>query len=67
MTMEHWNYEMLRALPTLHQGQCCDCKIDSNGLRVWICRVAGGVTVEQYDTKTGRWNVVSGTCNATNS
>lgn len=52
----------LSGLPTIHQGQCCDCKVDTAGLRVWVCRVAGGVTVEQYKPTTGRWEIVAGGC-----
>lgn len=55
-----WSASELRALPTLHQGQCCDCKVDSGGVRVWLCRVAGGVTVEQLTA--GRWYTVAGGC-----
>lgn len=51
----------LQNLPTLHQGQCCDCKIDTGSVRVWLCRVAGGVTIENY--LNGRWVTVSGDCN----
>lgn len=57
-----WNTEELKKLPTLHQGQCCDCKIDAGGVRIWVCRVAGGVSMEQYQPKSGRWVVVSGGC-----
>lgn len=60
--MMAWNVAELRELPTLYRGQCCDCKVDSGGLRVWVCRGAGGVTVEQYDSDRGRWEWVSGSC-----
>ena len=60
-----WSAEALRQNKTLHQGQCCDCKIDSKGVRVWVCRVGGGVTVEQYKPLTRRWEVVEGSCNTT--
>ena len=63
--MENWSTTELSRLPTLHQGQCCDCKVDAGGIRVWICRVGGGVTIEQYKARTGRWEIVSGDCNAT--
>ena len=54
----------LEDLPTIHQGQCCDCKIDDgNGLRVWLCRVAGGVTVERL--RGGRWETAAGGCTDT--
>ena len=57
-----WDAESLKDLPTLHQGQCCDCKVDSGGVRVWLCRGGGGVTVEQFNSKTLRWEKVSGGC-----
>lgn len=50
----------LSPLPTLHQGQCCDCKIDTGDMRVWLCRVAGGVTIERY--RDGSWQTVHGSC-----
>lgn len=50
----------LEGRPTLHQGQCCDCKIDSGGVRVWLCRVGGGVTIE--NCLNGRWIVIAGDC-----
>ena len=62
-----WNTKELKKLPTLHQGQCCDCKVDTGNIRVWICRVAGGVTIEQYKSKTGRWEKVSGDCSEPNT
>ncbi len=58
-----WNADALREMPTLHTGQCCSCKVDTGNVRVWVCRVAGGVTVEQYQPDTGRWETVAGGCN----
>jgi hypothetical protein len=58
-----WSVEELKAMPTLHTGQCCSCKVDAGNFRVWVCRVGGGVTVEQYKQATGRWETVSGGCN----
>jgi|GEM_PF-2141064 len=52
--------EELQDLPTIHQGHCCDCKIDTGDMRVWLCRVGGGVTIERYDGR--RWNTVEGSC-----
>lgn len=62
--MSHWDPAVLKRLPTLHQGQCCDCKVDNNGVRIWVCRVYGGVSVEQYMPATGRWEMVSGGCDS---
>ena len=49
-------------LPTLCTGQCCDLKSETRNRRVWLCRVAGGVTVEAL--RHGRWETVSGSCSA---
>ena len=57
-----WDVDELKDRPTIYKGQCCDCKIDAGGVRVWLCRVGGGVTVEQYNGKTGRWETVCGSC-----
>lgn len=62
---EQWNASVLRELPTIHQGLCCDCKVDSSGVRVWLCRVGGGVTIEQYHINSGRWDRVAGDCYTT--
>ena len=53
----------LENMPTLCVGQCCSLKIDTGNTRVWLCRVAGGVTIEKYDGS--RWNIVAGDCNDT--
>lgn len=55
----------IQDLPTLCTGQCCSLKIEKPGLRVWLCRVEGGVSVEFYIPHTGRWDVVAGDCTAT--
>ena len=47
-------------LPTLHQGQCCNCVYDDGAHRVWVCRVEKGVTVEAL--VGGRWETVAGDC-----
>lgn len=52
--------DALNELPTIHTGQCCSCKIDTGKRRVWVCRVAGGVTVERLID--GRWEAVEGGC-----
>jgi hypothetical protein len=54
--------EDIKDLPTLCTGQCCSLKVDKPGLRIWLCRVAGGVTIEYYIPHTGRWNIVAGDC-----
>lgn len=51
----------LEAMPTLCVGQCCSLKIEARDLRVWLCRVAGGVTIERCIE--GRWVTVAGDCN----
>lgn len=55
----------LEAMPTLCTGQCCSLKVAEPRRRVWICRVAGVVSVEHYDPKTGRWTTELGDCNNT--
>lgn len=57
--------EDLEPLPTLCVGQCCSLKIDEPKRRVWLCRVGGGVSIERYDEKTGRWETVEGGCEPT--
>lgn len=60
--------DQIRHLRTLATGQCCDLKIHVHGeRRVWLCRVAGGVTVEEFDPLEGRgrWEVTRGGCRAT--
>lgn len=51
----------LEKLPTLCVGQCCSLKIQTDSMRVWLCRVSGGVTIERYDQSNG-WTVVAGDC-----
>jgi hypothetical protein len=55
----------LAELPTLCTGQCCSLKIDTGNMRVWLCRVAGGVTIERYSPTMGAWATVAGNCNDT--
>lgn len=50
----------IRDLPTLSVGQCCSLKVDTGEIRVWLCRVAGGVTIERC--RDGRWSTVEGSC-----
>ena len=52
----------LEAMPTLCVGQCCSLKVKEPRRRIWLCRGAGGVSVEHYDPKTGRWETVLGGC-----
>ncbi len=55
-----YSAEELAGMPTLSAGHCCNLKVDTGGLRVWLCRVGGGVTVEKY--ADGRWSNVAGGC-----
>lgn len=48
----------LEDLPTLHQGQCCDCKLEDSTTRIWLCRVENGVTIEAL--VAGRWVTIAG-------
>lgn len=52
----------LEDLPTLCVGQCCSLKIEERNKRVWLCRVAGGVTIETYNGT--RWEITAGRCTA---
>ncbi len=54
----------LEDMPTLCVGQCCSLKIETPTMRVWLCRVAGGVTIEKYNQVTG-WSTVAGDCEDT--
>jgi hypothetical protein len=45
---------------TLATGQCCDLKVDTGQMRVWLCRVEGGVTTERL--RGGRWEITDGSC-----
>lgn len=46
----------------IHQGQCCNCYYDDGLIRLWVCRVGGGKTVEEHDEETGRWEITQGGC-----
>lgn len=59
LASEFYKPEDLKVLPTIHRGQCCDCKIDTGSVRVWLCRVEGGITIENY--LNGRWTIPAGT------
>lgn len=55
--------EELREMPDLCIAQCCTLKVDTGDMRVWLCRVSGGVTIERL--KGGRWVKVAGDCTNT--
>lgn len=59
---ERFTPAMLRGMETLCTGQCCSLKIETPDTRVWLCRVAGGVSIEQFDGK--RWEITAGSCDA---
>lgn len=65
MSVCEYTIKELDAMPTLCTGQCCSLKVSEPRRRVWLCRVAGGVSVEHYNPKTGRWSVVLGSCDNT--
>lgn len=52
--------EELAKLPTLCVGQRCSLKMDDGAERVWLCRVAGGITVERL--VAGCWMLHHGSC-----
>lgn len=66
MTEPIFSASELRKLPTICVGQCCSLKIEElaeyHAMRVWLCRVGGGVTIERY--RDGKWITVSGGCEA---
>lgn len=53
--------DWLRTLPAIYVGQCCDCKVEEDETRVWLCRVGGGVTTEHLID--GCWKITEGGCN----
>jgi len=59
MNPNNWDIESLKDLPTIHQGQCCNCKIDTGNIRIWLCRGGNGISIEQYQPKSGRWVTIS--------
>lgn len=50
----------LNKLPTLAVGQCCSLKVDAFPVRVWVCRMGNGVTVETYNPVEKRWDAKGG-------
>jgi len=47
--------EELEAMETLCTGQADDLKIETDAERVWLCRVTGAISHEEYDGS--RWTV----------
>ena len=62
MSVCEYTTQELEAMPTLCVGQCCSLKVSEPRRRIWVCRVAGGVSVEHYDPKAGRWETKLGDC-----
>lgn len=52
----------IRDKPTISSGHCCNLKIDAGDMRVWLCRVGDGVTIERL--RDGVWRTVNGGCMA---
>jgi len=50
----------ISSLPVIHEAHCCNCYFDNNGYRVWVCRCAGGVTIEK--NIRGVWTTICGSC-----
>jgi hypothetical protein len=42
------------------KSQCCDLKIADGSMRVWLCRVGGGISIEKL--VNDRWRRVEGGC-----
>ena len=59
---ETCNYtpEALEKLPTLFTGHADDLKIETESMRVWLCRVENKVTVEVLDSDGWDWGVLHG-------
>lgn len=53
-------YDIAR-LPTISSAQCCDLKSEGRGLRFWLCRAEGGITIERIGAD-GKWRISSGGC-----
>jgi len=52
--------EELEEMETIREGQCCDCKIDTGSIKVWLCRIGGGVTIEKLINN--KWITAEGSC-----
>ena len=62
MDIDDYTTAQLKAMPTLCTGQCCSLKVETNTERLWLCRVAGGITLERFNQSEGRWESVAGGC-----
>ena len=59
MRARDFDRDELDAMPTLAVGQADDLKIDNgDGIRVWVSRVDGSISVERFDPAEGRWETV---------
>lgn len=58
--MPTYTADALAKSPTLHEGHCCNLKLETSDMRVWLCRVERGVTIERL--VGGRWKVTDGSC-----
>lgn len=64
--MTRYTADEIRDLPTLCVGQCCNLKVDTGAVRVWLCRcgVDDGmpyddqITVEVLNPKNFCWEEV---------
>ena len=59
---ETCNYtpEALEKLPTLFTGHAEDLKVETESMRVWLCRVENKVTVEVLDSDGWNWRILHG-------
>lgn len=65
VAVEHaYTAQTLATMPTLCTGQCCSLKVETAAMRVWLCRVEGGVTIEEYNGR--RWEITGGGCTKRN-
>lgn len=65
VSIEHvYTAQTLATMPTLCTGQCCSLKVETAAMRVWLCRVEGGVTIEEYNGR--RWEIIGGGCTKRN-
>ena len=53
-----YTVEELDKMPTLHCGQADDLKIETNTMRVWLCRVTDNITIEMFDEESALWREV---------
>lgn len=58
--MATYTADALAKSPTLHEAHCCNLKLETSDMRVWLCRVERGVTIERLIG--GRWKVTDGSC-----